>query len=124
VLDGRVSQDIYAEFNTIMDRLKSFMYVLDYDMHPSGMTGTLRAVEIKALLQCFFADKPNSTIEGLCAAFEKDLAEHKLDLQAVHYSDMFESDDNADQVRRVVLVKSRNNTLFYITIREFIILHQ
>lgn len=47
VVDGRVSQDIYAEFSTIMDRLKSFMYVLDYDMHPSGVTATLKVPEVR-----------------------------------------------------------------------------
>lgn len=57
-------------------------------------------MQIKALLQCYFGDKDNATIETLVAAFQKDVDEQCLNVDEVHYLALFDENENADQVRQ------------------------
>jgi hypothetical protein len=133
VLDNRVSQDIYHEFNSIMDVLLAFLELLDLDTNVGGVSGSLSEIavrkarvipampgslsprwrasslargivwpcdaQIKAMLQSFFADKKNSSLNDLCHALRCDVGTLALDSNQIDYMKLFMEDDNANQVR-------------------------
>ena len=58
----------------------------------------MSGVQIKAMLQSFFADKKNSSLADLCYALRTDVGKLALDSDEIDYMQLFKEDENANQV--------------------------
>eukprot|EP00873_Tetraselmis_striata_P000888 jgi/Tetstr1/421152/TSEL_012195.t1 len=108
VLDCRVSQDLYSEIENMCHMLTKFMRILDYDINPKHPSGLLSVTEIKAVLQCFFANKSNGCIDAMVAALQRDATERSMTHEEVGYLGLFEDDDDANQGHFATLLKKQH----------------
>jgi len=108
VLDGRVSQDIYHEFNTAIETLLCFLQLLDAEIHNGIIKGSLKGEEIHAMLQCLFSNKSHAMLADLYHALGNDVSTFNMDANDVKYLSLFFEDHDANQGSFATLLKRQH----------------